>query len=153
MAAKSPLEALQALSGIQPFIELPDLVFDPQVKLDGPELVAINVGARLGVPGEPFSLPATAESVAKLAEMRIELVDQTGAVLGGHRGSDVLDNPLNAVLWIAESLRAEGKTLKGGDLLSLGSFSALLPPKAGSTVTVRYIGLTSSPAQVTVTFE
>jgi 2-keto-4-pentenoate hydratase len=60
---------------------------------------------------------------------------------------------LNAVLWIAESLRAEGKALKNGELLSLGSFSALLPPKPGTTITVRYIGLIPGPAEVRVAFE
>ena len=50
---------------------------------------------------------------------------------------------LTPVLCYAEmpsegNVKAEGKSLKDGDLLSLGSFSALLPPKAGSTVTVRY---------------
>jgi 2-keto-4-pentenoate hydratase len=153
MGAKTPLDAIRALKEIRPFIELPDLAFDPQVKLDGPHLLAINVAARLGVLGAPILLPATAESVAKLAGMKIELVDQTGAVLGGGKGSDVLDNPLNAVLWIADSLRAEGKTVKNGDLLSLGSFSALLPPKPGMTVTGRYAGLSPEPAEVTVIFE
>ena len=153
MAARTPLEALQALKEIRPFIELPDLVFDPQVKLDGPHLLGINVGAWLGVLGEPIPLPATTELVARLADMKIELVDQTGAVLGGGKGSDTLDNPLNVVLWIAESLRAEGKTLKNGELLSLGSFSALLPPKPGTTITVRYIGLIPGPAEVRVAFE
>ncbi|MBI4587483.1 MAG: fumarylacetoacetate hydrolase [Candidatus Rokubacteria bacterium] len=153
MAAKTPLEALQALREIRPFIELPDLVFDPQVKLDGPHLVAANVAARLGVLGEAIRLPATPESVAKLADMQVELVDQTGAVLGKGKGSDLLDNPLNAVLWIAESLRTEGKTLKNGDLLSLGSFTPLVPPKPGTTATLRYIGLTPTPAEVTARFE
>ncbi len=153
MAAKTPLDALGALKEIRPFIELPDLVFDPQVKLDGPHLLAVNVAARLGVLGDSIPLPATAESVAKLAEMKIEVIDQTGAVLGSGKGSDVLNNPLNAVLWIAESLRAEGNSLKNGDLLSLGSFSALLPPKPGTTVTVRYTGLGPAPAEVKVTFE
>jgi 2-keto-4-pentenoate hydratase len=153
MSARSPLEALQALKEIRPFIELPDLVFDPQVKLDGPSLLAVNVGARLGVLGDSFSLPATAESVEKLAAVKIEVIDQNGAMVGGGKGADVLNNPLNAVLWIAESLKAEGKVLRNGDLLSLGSFSALLPPKAGSTITVRYIGLVPVPAEITVTFE
>jgi len=153
MSARSPLEALQALKEIRPFIELPDLVFDPQVKLDGPSLLAVNVGARLGVLGDSISLPATAESVEKLAAVKIEVIDQTGAVVGGGKGADVLNNPLNAVLWIAESLKGEGKALKNGDLLSLGSFSAPLPPKAGSTITVRYTGLAPVPAEVTVMFE
>lgn len=45
------------------------LVFDPQVKLDGPHLLGINVGARLGVLGDPIPLPATTESVARLADI------------------------------------------------------------------------------------
>lgn len=153
MLARSPLEALRALKEIRPFIELPDLVFDPQVKPDGPSLLAVNVGARLGVLGDSIHLPATGESVEKLAAMKIEVIDHTGAVVGGGKGADLLNNPLNAVLWIAESLKAEGKALKNGDLLSLGSFSALLPPKAGDTITVRYIGLAPVPAEVTVAFE
>ncbi len=153
MAAKTPLEALGALKEIRTFIEMPDLVFDPQVKLDGPILRGANALARLGVLGDPIPLPATADSVAKLAAMKVDVLDQTGAVLGGGKGSDVLENPLNAVLWIAESLRAEGKTLKSGDMLSLGSFSALLPPKPGMTITVRYTGLTPVPPEVKVTFD
>jgi 2-keto-4-pentenoate hydratase len=153
MTATSPLEALQALKEIRPFIELPDMAFDPQVKMDGPSLMAANVGARLGVLGDPVFLPGTLESVEKLAAVKVEVVDQTGAIVGGGKGADVLNNPLNVVLWIVDSLKAEGKTLKNGDLLSLGSFSALLPPKAGSTITVRYTGLASVPAEVTVAFE
>ena len=153
MAAKTPLEALGALKEIRTFIEMPDLVFDPQVKLDGPTLLGVNALARLGVLGNPIPMPPTADSVAKLATMKVEVLDQTGAVLGGGKGSDVLENPLNAVLWIAESLREEGKAVRNGDLLSLGSFSALLPPKPGMTVTVRYTGLTAEPAEVKVTFE
>ena len=153
MTAKSLLEALQALKEIRPFIELPDMAFDTQVKVDGPILLAANVGARLGVLGEPIFLPGTAESVEKLAAMKIEMIDQTGVVVGGGKGTDILNNPLNVVLWIADSLKAEGKTLKSGDLLSLGSFSGFLPPKAGSTITVRYTGLTPGPAEVTVIFE
>lgn len=153
MSAKNLLEALQALKEVRPFIELPDMAFDPQVKVDGSILVAANVGARLGVLGEPIILPGTAESVEKLAAMKIEVIDQAGGVIGGGKGTDILNNPLNVVLWIADSLKAEGKTLKNGDLLSLGSFSGLLPPKAGSTITVRYTGLTPDPADVTVTFD
>ena len=153
MTATSPLEALQALKEIRPFIELPDMAFDPQIKMDGPSLMAANVGARLGVLGDPVYLPGTLESVEKLAAVKIEVIDQTGTVVGGGEGADLLNNPLNVVLWIAESLKAEGKTLKNGDLLSLGSFAALLPTKPGSAITVRYTGLAPVPVEVTVTFE
>jgi 2-keto-4-pentenoate hydratase len=153
MAARTPLEALEGVSVFRPFIELPDLVFDPQVPLDGALLLAINAGARLGVLGEPVRLPASAESAGRLAEMQIDVLDQTGVRLSGGKGADVLNNPLNAVLWLAQSLKVEGKSLRDGDLLSLGSFSALLPPKAGSTATVRYTGLGFVPVEVSVRFE
>lgn len=153
MGAKTPLEALDGISVFRPFIELPDLVYDPQVTLDGGLLLAVNAGARLGVLGEPVRLAATAESVQRLADMQVDVLDRTGARLGGGKGADVLGNPLNAVLWLAQSLRAEGKSLRDGDLLSLGSFSALLPPKAGSTVTVRYTGLGFVVVEVSVAFE
>ncbi len=153
MAAKTPLDALEAIKEIRTFIELPDVMFDPQVKLDGSILLAANVLARLGVLGNTIPLPATADSVAKLAAMKVEVLDQTGGLLAGGKGSDSLENPLNAALWIAESLGAEGKAVKNGDLLSLGSFSALFTPKSGMTVTVRYTGLTPEPAEVKVTFE
>jgi len=153
MTATRPLEALMALKEIRPFIELADMAFDPQIKMDGPSLMAANVGARLGVLGDPVFLPGTLESVEKLAAVKIEVIDQTGTVVGGGKGADLLNNPLNVVLWIAESLKAEGKTLKNGDLLSLGSFAALLPTKSGSTITVRYTGLAPVPVEVTVTFE
>lgn len=153
MVAKTPLEALEGISAFRPFIELPDLVFDPQVKPDGAQLLAINAGARLGIVGEPVRLAPTAESVQRLADMQIDVLDQTGTRLGGGKGADTLGNPLNAVIWLAKSLKAEGNSLKDGDLLSLGSFSALLSPKAGSTVKVRYTGLSFVPVEVAVTFE
>ncbi len=153
MDAKTLLDALEGIGVFRPFIELPDLVYDPQVKLDGGLLLAVNAGARLGVLGEPVRLAATAESVQRLADMQVDVLDQTGARLGGGKGADVLGNPLNAVLWLAQSLKAEGKSLRDGDLLSLGSFSALFPPKAGSTVTVRYTGLGFVAVEVAVRFE
>ena len=46
-------------------------------------------------------------------------------------GRDVLDHPLNAVAWLAQDLQKHGLALKKGDLVSVGSFSKLMPPKAG----------------------
>ena len=103
--------------------------------------------------GEPVRIAASAEAVTRLADTKVEVLDQTRTVLGGGKGADVLGNPLNAVLWLVGSLRAEGIPLRNGDLLSLGSFSALLPPKAGMTVTARYTGLAPTPVEVKVSFE
>ncbi|MBP7865644.1 MAG: hypothetical protein KA419_06810 [Acidobacteria bacterium] len=153
MAARTPLEALAGIQAFRPFIELPDLVFEPQVKLDGPSLCAINAAARLGVLGPPVRLPPTQASADRLAAMRVEALDGTGKRLALGTGSDILGNPLNAVLWLAASLRAEGRKLRAGEILSLGSYSPLLTPAPGLTATVRYTGLDDRPVEVSVRFE
>ncbi|MDE2415348.1 MAG: fumarylacetoacetate hydrolase, partial [Comamonadaceae bacterium] len=62
---------------------------------------------------------------------------------------DILGQPLNAVVWIAEALQKENITLQPGDVISLGSFSPLLPPRAGLGVTATYLGLPGAqPVQV-----
>jgi 2-keto-4-pentenoate hydratase len=139
--AKTPEEALRAISAMRPFIEMPDLALAQGEKLEAPQLLAINVAARLGVAGAEIPLQANAETLKALADVRIVMTDETGKVLAENTGAATLGNPLNAVTWLVSDLAASGRTLKAGDLISVGSFSPLLPPRPGSTVTVRYEGL------------
>jgi len=69
-AAKTPEEVLKHLSGMRPFIELPDLALDPKEKLDGVQLAAINVAARLGVVGAEVPLDASAKTVSRGEDRR-----------------------------------------------------------------------------------
>ena len=154
--AKTPADVLDAIDQVIPFIELPDLMVQAPPQLNGAGVTAINVGARLGVAGTPLPIPAyRGERYAflkALADMNVSLTDGAGARLGGGKGSDILEHPLNAVTWLATALQQEGITLQPGDLVSLGSFSALLPPRAGLSVTATYDGL-SGAAPVRVTFK
>lgn len=150
--AKTPLEALQHISRIYPFIELPDLLVQDPAKITGPSLVYSNVGARLGVLGKPIAVKATPELVNALANMTVRLVDQDGKELDTAKGSAILEQPLNAVLWLVKDLNASGISLKKGDLLSLGSFSRLLPPKSGTGAKAIYEGLPGNPT-VSVRFK
>ena len=97
--------------------------------------------------------PGTVTSMLKaLADMNVSLTDGAGARLGGGKGSDILEHPLNAVVWLAGALAQEGLAMQPGDLISLGSFSPLLPPKSGLSVTATYEGLPGA-APVRVTFK
>jgi 2-keto-4-pentenoate hydratase len=49
------------------------------------------------------------------------------------------------LLALAKDLARAGKALKTGDLVSLGSFSRLMAPKAGLKVEGEYLGLPGSP--------
>jgi 2-keto-4-pentenoate hydratase len=154
--AKTPQDVLAAIDQVIPFIELPDLLVQAPPKLNGHGVGAINVGARLGVMGTPIAIPPyRAERFAlldALRDMTVVLSDGNGAELGRGKGSDILGHPLNAVVWLAEVLNKEGLAMKPGDLISLGSFSPLLPPKAGAAATVTYLGLPGA-APVSVSFK
>ena len=154
--ATTPAEVLDAIDQIIPFIELPDLVVEAPPKLNGAAISAINVGARLGVAGTPIAVPTIrAERYAMLdalAAMTVVLSDGAGTELGRGKGSDILGHPLSAVVWLAQALAKEGIAMQPGELISLGSFSPLLPPKPGLKATVTYNGLPGA-APVSVNFK
>lgn len=149
--ARTRLEALKALSLVIPFIELPDLVVAEGEKLTAPVIVSINVGARLGIVGKGIPVEPSEEFAERLAAMQVRMTDGQGKELARARGAEILGHPLNAVLWLAQDLERSGVRLKAGDLLSLGSFTAPMPPRPGLTVTVRYEGLPGNP-RVSVRF-
>lgn len=49
-------------------------------------------------------------------------------------GAEVLDNPVNSVVWLAGALAAYDRTLKAGDLIMSGSFTKQYPLARGDRV-------------------
>ncbi|MEA5508613.1 hydratase [Crocosphaera sp. UHCC 0190] len=147
--AKTPEETLKYLDAVIPFLELPDLVYDKDVQLNGEKLIAINVGARLGIVGKPVIL-----SVDKLSNIQITLIDESGKVIAQGDSKALLGDPIKSVFWIKETLNNQGKTLKKGDLLSLGSMTPLIPVKPSKTITAKYQGLEANKTtEISVIFE
>ncbi|MBY0338242.1 MAG: hypothetical protein K2X11_16625 [Acetobacteraceae bacterium] len=145
--ARTHLEVLRHLDLVIPFIEMPDLVLASG--MDGPNLLAINVGARLGVVGEAIPVQATEDFAARLASMTVTLhADERE--LARAPGTALLGHPLNVLPWLAQDLASRGERLRAGQLISLGGFSPALPTEAGRTYTVRYEGLLAQPVSVSV---
>ena len=152
--ATTPLQVLNSIDRVVPYIELPDLMVEDPKTLNGASVEAINVGSRLGVMGDSIRIPPLRDEryafLNALQSMEITIKDQTGAKLGGGRGGDLMAQPMNAVLWLVQALDKENNALKVGDWVSLGSFSALLPPQAGQTISIEYKGLPGAqPVEVT----
>ena len=138
---------------MRPFIELPDLALAPTEKLDGIQLAAINVATRLGVAGPEIPIDGSPEALANLGTMKIIARDNTAdTIVAENTGAATLGNPMNVVSWLIGDLKKAGHRLKAGDLISIGSFSPLVPVKAGQTVSVTYEGM-AQPATVKVTFQ
>ncbi len=147
-------EALRGISRVIPFMELPDLVYEEGTGLDAQAVVAINVGARLGIIGEPIEVEPTQEWLERLASFRVELYDQDGNRIAEGTGANVLEHPLNVIIWLSESLKRQGKRLKRGDIVSVGSLTPLLPVKKKGTIRAVYRGLSpQGDVELTVTFD
>ena len=62
-------------------------------------------------------------------------------------GAEVLGDPMNAVLWLANELRLRGQGLVAGEVISTGSVTGLYWAKAGSTFHVTFGGKACAEVQ------
>ena len=146
-AGRDRVAILRHLDQVIPFIEMPDLVLSGG--MDGPNLLAINVGARLGVLGAPIAPEANQAFADRLAAMTVTLANDQRE-LARAPGTALLGHPLDVIPWLVEDLAKRGLRLRAGDYVSLGGFSPALPTEAGRTYTVRYAGLMAQPVTVSV---
>lgn len=153
MQAETPLEAAQHLGEVQAFLELPALPLHEETGINGRQLIAFNTGARAGIRGTAIPFQATTDFVDALADMHGVLRDESGKVLARAGGDAILGQPLNALLWLIEHLRAHGESLQAGQVVSLGSLAAPRPLEAGRTYTLTYRGLPGEPLRATVAVE
>ena len=151
--AQTPLQALQAIDAVIPFIELPDLAFPEGTKLTAPLLAAINAGGRLGVFGAPHPVHADSATLQRFGTFRVKLIADDQELIAENTGAALMGHPMNVVLWLRDSLARDGIQLKKGDLLSLGSLTPIFPVTADTRITARYEGLLpDKPIEVSVQF-
>jgi len=152
VVAVTELEAAAHLDIAHACMELAALQFAEGEKLTGTGIVAINVAATKMVKGPGLAVKATPEFVKAMADMETVLTDEKGEVIQSEPGSNLLGNPLKVVLWLVEEMKRQGKALKAGDRLSLGSVGKLFPLKeAGKTYTYTLKGLPGGSISTSVT--
>ncbi|MEA5466904.1 2-keto-4-pentenoate hydratase [Leptothoe sp. PORK10 BA2] len=149
--AVTDLELLAGLDAVIPFLELPDLIYEKDAQVNAGALVAVNVGARYGVVGDPVDLEPADSGLAQLANIRVVLNNGQGQFLAEGNSTALLGHPINAVRWLRDTLQSQGVELQPGDLLSLGSVTTLVPLDEDTTITgleARYFGLNSDSGSV-----
>ncbi|MBP0466193.1 hypothetical protein J5Y09_19860 [Roseomonas sp. PWR1] len=147
-AGRDHVAILRHLDAVIPFIELPDLTLTGG--FTGPNLLAINVGARLGVMGTPIPVEPTQAFADRLAAMTVTMVDDRGQERARAQGTAALGHPLNVIAFLVEDLARDGMRLEAGQVVSVAGYSPTLPLEAGRTYTVRYEGLAPTTVSVSV---
>ncbi|MSQ58301.1 MAG: hydratase [Betaproteobacteria bacterium] len=144
--ARTPLEVLSHLSHIVPFIELSDLMFGPGQTVTALNLVATNMGTRMGILGAPIPVQVTQEFLDGLASMVVVMRDHEDNELGRARGSEILGNPIAALQWLAKNLADNGQRIQMNDRISVGAFFPGGTPRPGLAINVQYHGLPGDPS-------
>ncbi len=125
--AVSDLDLLGALSGVRPFIEMPDLL-QPAEGRSNVGGIATNYDFRHGILGDLIPVAPTAAGIARLNGFRYQLTNEAGEVLG-EGGIAGAYEPLKRVRALRDRLLARGRRLKAGDILSLGNMGTIRPLK------------------------
>jgi 2-keto-4-pentenoate hydratase len=92
-----------------------------------------NAGAVVGAPVADWRRLDLAGLVSRLTI--------NGREIGTGRGGDVMGNPLNALMWLANKLAADGAPLKRGMVVLTGSMVPIQFPTAGDRAVVEVEGL------------
>ena len=128
-------DAAAAVEFVLPALELIDSrIKDWKITL--PDTIADNASSGGVVLG---STPTKLDSV-DLALTGC-LLARDGRVVDTGAGGAVLGHPLNALVWLANTIAAHGVTLRAGDVVLPGSITASMPVTPGQTVTATYGGL------------
>lgn len=151
--ARTPQEAMAALSEVVCFIELADSLFATNAPVDAGVITAGNVGARAGVIGQTRAIEQTKAFYDAWSRMALVLRDDKGKELSRVTADGVMGHPLNAVLWLVQDLKKTGEKLQAGDVISLGSPSPQVTPKAGEKYVLTYEGLPGGKIEAKVGFK
>jgi 2-keto-4-pentenoate hydratase len=148
--AKDAESALAALDAVYPFLALSDVLYARAVKLPPPAitLIAANAGARYGVRGAPVKVARGAQGLKQIGDLRITLSGANKQPLAASEPRAPDEHPLDALLWLRDTLRAQGKSLQPGDLIALGTLTRMLPIISPDTLTLRYEGLDTKPVEI-----
>jgi 2-keto-4-pentenoate hydratase len=126
----SEAEVVQSIQSLHPGLEFPDSRFVDFTLPGTAGLIADNACAWQFVLGD-----VTTESFdpASLSEYPTSLIINGKTVTTG-KGSDALGGPLNALVWIANTLRKLGIGMKAGQFVTTGVTGIPSPVKRGDRV-------------------
>lgn len=115
-------------TSIAPGIELPDSRLQNWfANISVSQLIIDNAVSGKVVIGEPRRI----DKSFKLDDIGVTLFHNDEQIAKG-QSSFVLNNPLNAVVWLQQKLASEGKVIKKGTIISSGTFIQPLPLEIGT---------------------
>jgi len=134
-------QVLQATEGIMPALEIIDTrIKDWKIKIQDTIADVASIG-RVIVSGS--LIPVNSIDMRYMGLV----LEKNGEVVQTAAGAAVLGHPAHAVAWLANKLAAYGISLKAGEIIMSGSFTAACPVTAGDNICATFAGLGSVSAR------
>ena len=122
-------EVMAAVENLHPAIEIPDSRYENWRDAGMPQLAADNAIAALLVLGPPAAdwreLDLSRHAVT---------VNVNGEAVDEGSGANVLGDPRNVLVWLANELSARGLGLQAGQVITTGSAANVIQVKPGDVV-------------------
>ena len=156
--AGTDLEILAGLDAVVPFAEIPDPFYDPATA-SVERMIVSNMISRWAFAGTPVPIQPTGEWLAKLRSFDFAVLNERDEVVESGTMAAWYD-PIAAVRWLRDQVRASGKELAAGHLLSLGNIGVIRqihegsprgPAYASDEFRLEYYGLREDGRPATVT--
>ena len=126
-------EVRAAVASVHPAIEVPDSRYTDWLSMKAPDLIGDNAIGCLLCLG-----PAAAGGLDHDLSGQPVIVRVNGEVVSEGAGSNVLGDPWNVMVWLANHLDARGLTLEAGHVVTTGSAADVVQCQPGDTVTAEF---------------
>jgi 2-keto-4-pentenoate hydratase len=128
----SPEDARGAIRNIAPALEIVEMR-GSDMRIDVPLGIADNLSQYAFIHGEPIALPPDLDFGDVQAEVHVN-----GELRESVRGSDVMDNQLQTIAWLANALHRFDRRLLAGQQIMTGSFTKPVPVAAGDRIETQF---------------
>jgi 2-keto-4-pentenoate hydratase len=125
---------LACVATVYPGAEAPDSRLSNYPRVSAPQLVADFMLSRYYAIGDPLAV-----SPSELLGVEV-VIRHNGVEVKRGTGSDVLGDPCNVLVWLANELAARGEEIREGDLVTTGACALASAVTAGDTVTATFDG-------------
>ncbi len=137
-------ELREAVASVSPAIEVPDSRYEDWLTMTAADLVADNaIGAHLTV-GAPAAGGLDHDLAGQAVTVRVN-----GEVVSEGAGANVLGDPWEVMVWLANNLSSRGFGLEAGQVVTTGSAADVVSVSPGDTVVAEFGAL----GDATVHFE
>ena len=131
----TPIQVMSAIEGILPAIELVDL------KVQGEGISSTDVIAHQGLHGGVIVGSKMIDIDSCDLQYEGATVEHNGELVGSGTGSEVMGNPINPIVWLANKMYEFEDYLKGGEIIISGSVVTPIRVSRGDNLDVTFTRL------------